>query len=259
MLRAMPKLRWVQKMGAGVDDLLPHWPPGTPVLLTRTDGRLIAPRMTEYVLWAILARTLRTDVAGRFRDERRWGYFEIGSVRQHTVGVAGVGEIGSGIARALRALGARVAGWRRTRAGCECVDELFCGDEQLRPFLAACSIVVLALPLTSATRRAIDASALAALRPDAHLINVGRGGVVDERALLEAIERGRLAHATLDVFESEPLPPDHPFWTHPRVTLTPHVSGPLIPEDIVPHFLDNVRAFDEGRPLRNVVNMERQY
>jgi glyoxylate/hydroxypyruvate reductase A len=97
------------------------------------------------------------------------------------------------------------------------------------------------------------------VRPGCHLVNVGRGSVVDEAAVLAALDAGRLSHASLDVFAQEPLPDDHPFWSHPSVSMTPHLAGPLIPEDVVPHFVANFHAFRQGAPMKNVVAPERQY
>lgn len=260
MAQAMPNLRWIQKMGAGVEDLAgARWPFGSSVLLTRTDGRLIAPRMVEYVMWAILRLTLHAETLHALRTERCWDYVEIGSIRQHTVGVAGLGEIGTEVASALRSLGADVVGWRRTSAKCDAVSRLFSGLGELDAFLSCCSIVVLVLPHTNETAGLIGAHALSKLKRGCHLINVGRGGVVDEAALMAALDEGQLSHATLDVFAAEPLPSDHPFWGHPQVTMTPHVSGPLIPEDVAPHFIENFHAFRDGLPLKNVVKPERQY
>jgi len=259
MLRSMPKLRWIQKMGAGVEDVVRGWPFGDAVVLTRTDGRLIAPRMVEYVLCAILRRTLRLPELEDLRTQRRWEYLETGSIRQHCVGVAGLGEIGAEIARAARALGARVIGWRRTREDCDAVERVYAGKGEFRDFLAACSILVLVLPMTDETAGLLDGPSFEALRPGTHLINIGRGGVVDENALQRALQRGLVSHATLDVFASEPLPRTHSFWSDPRVSVTPHLCGPLIPEDVAPHFVENLQAFRSRRPLKNRVHPERQY
>jgi glyoxylate/hydroxypyruvate reductase A len=260
MVQRMPKLRWIQKMGAGVEDLSgTNWPFGDSVLLTRTDGRLIAPRMVEYVAAAILRCTLRDDAIATLRAQRRWEYLEIGSIRKHTVGIAGLGEIGGEIANALVALGATVVGWKRVPGTCPGVSRVFTGSDEFAAFLASCSVLVLVLPHTTETAGLIGAAEISQTRPGCHLINVGRGGVVDEVALLAALDSGRLSHATLDVFAQEPLPIDHPFWRHPNVTMTPHIAGPLIPEDVVPHFVENFQAFRQGRALKNVVVPERQY
>jgi glyoxylate/hydroxypyruvate reductase A len=221
----MRKLRWLQKMGAGVDEIIEHWPFGSNVLLTRTDGKRIAPRMAEYVLGAILDKSVRFDAARAQQARRHWEFFEIGTIRNLTIGIAGLGEIGAMVADTLRPLGARVIGWRRSQRHSSSVDELFAGRDALPRFVGACDVVVLVLP----------------------------------QALLAAIAAKMVGHATLDVFAAEPLPPDHPFWENPHVTITPHICGPLVPEDVVPHFLANYAAFANGRPLQNVIDLERQY
>jgi glyoxylate/hydroxypyruvate reductase A len=259
LLRAMPKLRWVQKMGAGVDDVVGDWPFGGDVILTRTDGRLIAARMVEYVVGAILDKTLRMDHARGLKAKRCWTYYEVGSIRQLTIGVAGLGEIGGEIARTLRSLGATVVGWRRSAVESDAVAELFVGDAALGDFAARCNVLVLVLPLTDKTKGIVGIDILQRLRPGAHVINVGRGGVLNEQALLDAIAAKRVDHATLDVFAVEPLPDAHPFWRNEQVTVTPHICGPLVPEDVAQHFIANFTAFSSGQPLRNVIDLRRQY
>jgi glyoxylate/hydroxypyruvate reductase A len=139
------------------------------------------------------------------------------------------------------------------------VDDLFSGHAALPRFLAASDVVVLVLPLTKETRNLFDAGVLACCRHGTHIINIGRGGLVDEGALLASIAAGVVSHATLDVFATEPLPHGHPFWDNPRITITPHVCGPLIPEDVVSHFVSNYAAFASGQPMQNVIDPERQY
>jgi glyoxylate/hydroxypyruvate reductase A len=259
LLRKLGAVRWVQKMGAGVDDIVGDWPFSGDVILTRTDGRLIAPRMVEYVVGAILDMSAGFDVARRLQRDRQWAFFEVGSIQDLTVGVAGLGDIGSGIAQTLKSLGARVVGWRRSSTPVRGVDELFAGDESLLDFVGSSDVIVLVLPLTRNTDRLFDANVFDRCRPGLHLINVGRGAVLDEQALLAAIDSGKVARATLDVFAVEPLPQDHPFWNHPKITVTPHVCGPLVPDKVVPHFLKNYEAFERRQPLRNVVDLARQY
>jgi glyoxylate/hydroxypyruvate reductase A len=115
------------------------------------------------------------------------------------------------------------------------------------------------LPLTKATKGLFGTDILAHCRRGAHLINIGRGALIDEDALLTAIGAKTIAHATLDVFATEPLPSDHPFWSSPHVTITPHVCGPLVPEDVVPHFIANYEALSREQPLKNVIDLEKQY
>src|SRR5271165_3874569 len=215
--------------------------------------------MAEYVLGAILDKSMRFDVARAQQQERHWAFFEVGTVRNLTVGVAGLGAIGSLVAQAVRALGARVVGWRRSQQACALLDVLYAGDDALPRFVGACDVIVLVLPLTKATRNLFASDLFACCRRGAHIINIGRGGLIDEGALIAAIAAGIIGHATLDVFVTEPLASDHPFWRNPHVTITPHVCGPLVPEDVVPHFLANYAAFAAGQPLKNVIDLERQY
>lgn len=258
-LREIPHLRWVQKMGAGVDDIVNDWPSDRGITLTRTDGRLIAARMSEYVLAMILDHNLSLDHARDLQRSRSWTYFEMRALHQLTVGVAGLGEIGSEVAKTLRALQCKVVGWRKSAAPCEFVDTLYQGTDKLPEFVAACDVVVLVLPLTKDTRRVFNKTIFDRFRPGAHFINVGRGGVVEEKDLLAALASGGIARASLDVFAQEPLPADHPFWSHPKVSMTPHVCGPLIPEDVAPHFVANVKAFQAKRRMINIVDVSKQY
>jgi glyoxylate/hydroxypyruvate reductase A len=259
MLKNMPRLRWVQKMGAGVDEIIEQWPFGPEVALTRTAGELIAPRMAEYVLAAILEQALHLDTARSQERERKWSYFEVGTIRNLTIGIAGLGEIGSTISEAVRGLGANVIGWRRSQRNGPHSDKEFVGNADLPRFVGNCDVLVLVLPLTNETKNLFGDDVFTCCRRGAHIINVGRGGVINEAALLRAIDARIIGHATLDVFATEPLPIEHPFWENPHVTVTPHICGPLIPEDVVPHFLANYAAFLEGRPLKNVIDIERQY
>jgi glyoxylate/hydroxypyruvate reductase A len=259
LLSRMPKLRWVQKMGAGVDDIVAAWPRRPGLILTRTDGKLIAPRMSEYVLGAILDKSVGFNRARKQQAHRQWNFFEVGTIRSLTIGIAGVGEIGASVAATLRLLGAGVIGWRRTPVSSPAVEKVYVGNAALPEFLGRCDVVVLVLPLTRETERLLNMEVLNACRPGVHLINVGRGVILDEQDLLRAIDCGRVGHATLDVFGSEPLPQDHPFWANSHVTMTPHVCGPLVPADVVPHFVSNHVAFVAGKPLRHVVDLDRQY
>lgn len=258
-LSRMPRLEWVQKMGAGVDDIIGAWPVDRGIVLTRTDGKLIATRMAEYVLAMILDHNLQLDEARRLQASRSWTYFEPGRLSRLTVGIAGLGEIGFEVVKGLRPFGCRIVGWRRSQASADLVDKIFVGDGELRNFVGACDVVVLVLPLTSSTRRIFNRDVFAACRPNAHIINVGRGGVIDEDDLVSALDTGKLARASLDVFAQEPLPEAHPFWSHPRIVMTPHVCGPLIPEDVAPHFVANMKAYLAKAPLNNLVDVARQY
>lgn len=253
------RLRWIHKVSAGVDDVAfnPDIPPG--VALTRTDGTMIAPRMVEYVLGAIFAIVQHFPQAWKQQRERRWQRFQVGLAKGRTVGVAGLGDIGAAIARALHANGMRVVGWRRTHAECTGVERVYAGREEFRPFVAACDFLVIVLPATAATKGLFSDEVFAAMKPSAYLINVGRGAVLDEEALARAVLDGRIAGAALDVFVDEPLPPTSPLWQIEQILITPHVSGPIVPEDVVGCFLDNLGNYMRGEPLQRQVDRSRGY
>jgi glyoxylate/hydroxypyruvate reductase A len=176
--------------------------------------------------------------------------------RDRTVGVLGLGELGGVAAKALAALDFRVMGWSRAPKSIPGVD-CRTGPEGLRAVLAAAEILVCLLPATAATETLLDAAALAALPPKASLINAGRGGLIDDAALLAALDARRLSNATLDVFRVEPLPADHPYRRHPRMTVTPHIASATRPETAAPAILAQLGRLVRGEPLLHVVDRRR--
>jgi phosphoglycerate dehydrogenase-like enzyme len=260
LVGAMPKLRWVHKISAGVEDLALGGVLPAGIRLTRSDGAAIAPRMVEYVLGAIYMKTQGFERAFRQQARRHWELFtpDLAAGRK-TVGVAGLGDIGSAIAKTLSANGMRVVGWRRAAVAAEGVDRVYAGPEELLDFVAECDFVVAVLPTTRETAGVFSAEVFAAMRPEAIFINIGRGASVDEKALIAALRRRTIAGAVLDVFAAEPLPPESPLWGMEQVTITPHVSGPLIAEDVLPLFLQNLRRYAAGEPLLREVDLERGY
>lgn len=254
-----PNLRWVHKVSAGVDDVASNPLVDPRVVLTRTDGALIAPRMIEYVLGAIFAIVQHFPRSWAQQRERKWQSFPVGLARGSTVGVAGLGDIGTEIARALQLNGMHVIGWRRTRTESSRVERLYVGHDELLPFVTACDFVVVVLPATIQTRNLLSHEVFAAMKPSAWLINVGRGAVVDENALVVAIGASKIAGAVLDVFAEEPLSSNSPLWDLSNVLVTPHVSGPILPEDVVGCFLENLQRYRHGKPLLRRVDRNRGY
>jgi phosphoglycerate dehydrogenase-like enzyme len=257
-------LRWIHSGSAGVSAALLQALEGRDIVFTNSAGTH-APPVAETALAMMLHFARGLDFAVRGQAAGRWDRARFdaadGPVREFagsTVGVIGYGGIGSAIGRRAAALGARVLGLRRTARPADdaAAAEVHTGAEGLRTLLRESDYVVLALPETDATRTMIDASAIAAMRPGAVLVNVARGRLVDEEALVGALREGRLRGAALDVFAREPLPEGHPLWTMPNVLLTPHVSAVTARywEREVDIILDNARRFEEGKPLRNVVD-----
>lgn len=250
------KLRWVQAMGAGVDWALPDVP--AHVTITRAPG-VFGPWMAEYVAGWCLWVAQRMEAYLAAQRERRW-IDTVLPIRLagRTLGVIGLGEIGREIARVARALGMDVVGVSRSGRAVRGVRRVWRMADVSRA-LGAAHFVVVVLPLTDATRGRIGAAELAAMRPDAWLMNIGRGPVVDEAALVEALASRRIAGAVLDVFAVEPLPADHALWALDNVVVTPHIAGPSVPEEIAPVFNANLARYLAGGRLRHVVDRGRGY
>jgi phosphoglycerate dehydrogenase-like enzyme len=240
---AADALRWVHTASAGVDRLVFPELLESPVTLTNSRGVFDAP-MAEYVLGLVLA--MAKDLPGTLAAQarREWRHRETEPVAGRCAVVVGGGPIGRAIARLLSAVGMDV----------ELVGRR--DFHTLPALLPRADWVVLAAPLTDATRGMLDAAALARLRPSARVINVGRGALVVEPDLVDALRGGRIAGAALDVFAREPLPPDSPLWELPGVIVSPHMSGDLVGwrQALVEVFADNLARYRAGEPLRNVVD-----
>jgi phosphoglycerate dehydrogenase-like enzyme len=273
-----PRLRWVQLHSAGVNQVqnTPLW--DSDVVITTLSG-IHASNMAEYVLMMMLALAHRLPrmLAYQARAEwpsQRWAKFVPQELRAVTVGVIGYGSIGQEVGRLAHALGMRVLGLHRGgsagppgyelpelvgQPGTE-PDRLYTPD-QLTQMLAECDYVVLAVPHTSATHHLIDQMALRAMKPTAVLVNVARGAVVDEAAVIHALREGWIAGAALDVFEQEPLPADSPLWKMENVVISPHVAGftPHYDERATALFAENLRRYLAGEPLLNQVERGREY
>jgi glyoxylate/hydroxypyruvate reductase A len=252
-LRRYPNLRLIVSMGAGVDHLLapPGPPPGVPVVRL-VDARLTQ-AMSEWVLLNVL-RFHRQDPEYRAQQAARlWRELPAPDTAARRIGVLGLGALGSDAARKLAALGFPVSGWSRRPKS---LPGIVChhGADGFAALLRRSDILVCLLPLTPATRGILDARAFALLPRGAFLLNAARGGHVVEADLLAALDSGHLAGAALDVFEPEPLPPESPFWRHPKVVITPHAASVTIPASVAPQVLENIRRAREGAPLLNLVD-----
>lgn len=259
LLKEAGNLRWFHKFAAGVDDIVSADTLPETAALTRTDGRVFGRRMAEYVIAYMLAFTQNIPRILTQQAERQWKPFLTQRVAGKTVGIAGVGDIGQEIVRRAAALDMRVVGWRRSAEDVEGVERMYVGADEFQPFLAACDFIVVVLPLTEETRGLFDEDAFAAMRDGVYIINVGRGPIVQEDALIKALDSGKVAGATLDVFDVEPLPEEHPFWRMDNVIVTPHMSGPTVAEEVTAPFLENMERFLAGRPLLKQVDRHRGY
>ncbi len=256
LLPRAAKLRWAQNMGAGVERLmLPELP--RRVRVTRVAG-IFGPWMAEYVLGWCLWLTQRAELFRAQQRERRWRPVDPLRLHGATLCVVGLGDIGRTIAGAARAFGMRVVGVSRSGRKDAGIERVY-KTRDIRKALANADFIALTVPLTESTRGLIGAAELAAMRPSAWLINIARGPIVAEAALLEALRSRRLGGAVLDVFDEEPLPEGHPLWELDNVVVTPHISGPSTPGEIAPIFNDNLRRYLAGRPLRYEVDRKRGY
>ena len=251
------RLRWLQTMGAGVEwALVPNLPPR--VVVTRAPG-VFGPWMAEYVLGWCLWVTQRITAYRDAQRRREWiQHVPPERLAGKTLAIVGLGDIGRVVARAARGLGMRVIGVTRSGRRVAGVERVY-PPRALGRALGAADFVVIILPLNERTRGLIGDAELAVMRPTAWLLNIGRGPVIDEAALLRALERRTIAGAVLDVFAKEPLPPDHPLWAVDNAVITPHISGPSTPEELAPVFNDNLARYLAGRPLRHVVDRRRGY
>lgn len=269
LLRAGTALRWVHSGAAGVGGSLTPEMLSSDVVFTNSAG-IHGPPVAETVLAFLLYFARGLDLAVAAQAEGRWGQeaftgmpAPVRELSSATVGIVGLGGIGREVARRALALGAEVVGMRRRPEPLPGLAEVevLSGDDALHRLLARSHYVVLSAPETPETAGMMDASALDRMRPDGVLVNVSRGGLVDEDALADVLEAGRLRGAALDVFSSEPLPEGHRLWRAPRLLITPHVSGYTrrFWEREIALIEENLGRWIRGEPLRNVVDKRAGY
>jgi phosphoglycerate dehydrogenase-like enzyme len=256
LLPAMPKLRWIHVMGAGVDGDLTPQVVSSDIVVTRTRGLHHLP-VSEWVMLQVLAVTKRLPELVIAQHEGKWRPVEVPvTIEGRTLGIVGYGEIGQTLAVRARAFGLRVVGTRRHPAPAAELDALYPPNE-LDKLLAESDYVVILTPLTPETRGLIGEAQLRRMKPDTWLVNVARGEVVHEEALVRALRENWIAGAALDVFHQEPLPPDSPLWKLPNVLITPHNGGvrhPNFSGEALKQFVDNLGRYVRGEPLRNQVD-----
>ena len=277
-------LKWAQAENAGVDHFHGTEIWRSPITLTSANGAH-TPHMPEWVLSVMLSHAYKLQLSQAYQQKQVWGgdehrvLFTPRELRGQTVGIVGYGAIGREIARLAKALGLRVLATQRTATSSTkydgyaapgtgdpegtVPDAYFALDTpgQLHQLLNQSDIVILLVPLTDDTRHLIGANELAQMKPDALLINIGRGGLIDQQALMNAMNDKVIGGAVLDVTEPEPLPSDHPLWRTPNVFITPHVAGlsTHYTDNVVRIFAENLRRYANGEKLVNVVRRELGY
>lgn len=252
-------LRWVQLCSTGFGENITAPIIDGRVLLTNAPG-LHTTAIAESAVAAMLDRAKNLPQRRLDQRQRRWRQRRNDELFERTALIVGLGRIGKKIAQLCKAFSMRVIGCKKTIEPVANVDHVF-ALAQLGDFLPAADYVVLAAPLTGETENLLDKKALAALKPSAYLINIGRGGLADEAALIEALKQKAFAGAYLDAFCQEPLPPDHPFWSLDNVLIVPHDShsSPYIGDRMVALFCDNLRRYIAAKPLRHLCNPARGY
>lgn len=250
-------LRWVHVGGAGIDHL-GIWDPAR-LTVTNSSG-IHRDLMSQYAIAAMVMFTQHFPLYARQQRERIWQRRDCQNLRGRTAVVVGFGNIGQAIGTAARAFGMRVIGVRTTPEPSDAADEVW-PVSRLSDAAAEADYFILCLPLTDRTRGSIDAGIIGALKPGAVMINIARGGIVDEAALLEALDGDRIKGAVMDVFATEPLPEESPFWDHPKVILTPHSSSDATgwERDVAEIYCQNVGRLLEGKAMINIVDPSRGY
>ena len=257
-----PKLRWVQVLSAGVDRYLATDIRTSPVTLTNASGIHATP-IAEFVMEQMLMFAKRASDCFEMKQTRRWARYTPTVLKGKTVGIVGLGKIGRETARLSKAFGMRVMATRRStrRIGRGLYVDVMLPRDELPQLLAESDYVVITLPHTKETTGLIGKRELGAMKPSAFIINIGRGSIIDEGVLITALRENRIAGAGLDVFATEPLPPESPLWDMPNVFISPHVSGGR--EDYNVHanavFCNNLRRYLAGQRLLNVVGKQRGY
>ena len=266
--RAARKLRWIHSTAAAVHQLMFPELVASDIILTNS-REVHGPVVAEHALALMFALARKIPAAARYQQQHVWGQERMwlegpmpGELQGATLGLIGLGSIGREIARRAAALGMRVLAAREhpERGGAEGVTAVY-GPAQLGDLLAASDYVVLAAPVTDSTQRLMDRARLAQMRPTARLVNVGRGVLVDEAALADALRQNTIAAAALDVLEKEPLPADSPLWDMENVLITPHTGSvtPRLWERQYALISENVRRFVAGEPLLGVVDKSKGY
>ncbi|ASL97240.1 glyoxylate/hydroxypyruvate reductase GhrA [Serratia marcescens] len=263
MLANRRDLKAVFALGAGVDAILDQerkhpgtLPAGVPLLRLEDTG--MAQQMQEYALSYVLRYFRRFDEYQALQQRQEWQPLDPHSLDDFTTGILGAGVLGQSVARKLTEFGFSVRCWSRSAKQIDGVQS-FAGEAQRAAFLDGVKLLINLLPNTPETVGILNRELFAQLSSGAYLINIARGAHLVEADLLAALEQGQLAAATLDVFAREPLPQDHPFWRHPRVTITPHIAAITLPQQAMDQIAANIRALEAGHAPAGVVDRQRGY
>jgi glyoxylate/hydroxypyruvate reductase A len=257
-LASLPNLKVICSLGMGVNGIVDDNSIADDVQIVRLVDRSIIEQMVEYILGDVIRVRRKADQYHQQQQQSLWKRIRVPDARETIVTVLGVGEIGGAIAQAMAALHYEVRGWRNSSKALTGV-KIFSGAKGLPQALSEANFIINVLPLTAGTENILNSQSLAGVAKDAHLINIARGAHLVEADLLEMLAQEKLGSATLDVTAKEPLAADHPFWLHPKIRITPHISGITYATDAAEQILQSIYSFQQGLPLSNVVDREQGY
>jgi glyoxylate/hydroxypyruvate reductase A len=257
-LKNYPNLKAILSLGAGVEHVLrdTDLPEGIPIVRLVDD--MMNQDMSLHVVHWVIHFHRSYHVYAKDQGDKRWQRLRFPDTRERRVGILGMGELGGEAARRVHDLGFDVAGWSHTPKTIKGV-ESFHGDDSLMPFLRRTDILASLLPLTPSTENLLDKEKFAAMPEGAYFINLSRGAIVVDKDLLAALDSGAIAGAALDVFRTEPLPPDHPYWSHPKVSVTPHAAGPTNDRSAARKMAENINRVLAGEAPYPVLDIKRGY
>ena len=257
-LAKFPNLKLIISLGTGVEHILkdPYLPKNILIATVFTPNKIL--QMVEYVELAVLFFKRRFLDYQQLQETQQWKFLPIPNSQSFTIGVMGLGKLGSNVAKTLKDRGFIVKGFSRTPKEIEGIN-CFTGKEETKLFLSDCSVLVCLLPLTKETKNILNRELFDGLPKGAYLINVGRGEHLVEEDLLRALDLGQIAGAILDCHSQEPLPQNHPFWVHPRIIVTPHIASPGTPYEVASEIIKMIDNFPNGLPLETLVDITQGY
>lgn len=250
-----PNLEVIASIGAGVDHIISDPEIPKRALITRVIDEQLTKDMSTFVLALVLDKIRNVSI---HHSEKKWSPLPYHTLDEENIGIMGLGVLGKAVALNLSSNGFKVSGWSKSRKHIDGVST-YHGEKGLNDFLKDTSILICLLPLTSETDSILNKELFEKLPKGAYIINVARGEHLVEHDLLEMLDKGHLSGASLDVFRTEPLPEEHPFWKHPKVHITPHIASVTDPKKVVHQLMENYMHLKNREPLKNVVELKKEY
>ncbi len=258
IVKQFPNVKVIQSVGASVDHIINTQDVGEEIVITRIVDDQLSNDMWEFLITVVLTELKNMSVYLQQRNDKNWQQHQYQSMSSTTISILGLGNIGGYVASRFAQLGFKVKGWSNSKKEIENVKS-FSGEKELEGFLIDADFLINLLPLTSKTKDLINKDLLQCLPQSSFLINVGRGEHVVESDLVALLDESKLSGALLDVFREEPLPKEHPFWSHPKIKITPHVASLTDIESAIDQIVENYNRFLKKEELLNVVSLKKGY